>query len=932
MAVSETWLKPSINIVIDNYKVIRNDRLLQRGGGVCLIIHNSLCFSTINVPGSIGNESVTVQLNDCIRGKQDLYVTSLYNPPDTTINSAFLSTLLALGDHSLVLGDLNAHHPSWRSSSSNNSGNVIYDLHCENKLTILNNDEPTYEPMDNPDYKAILDFALCTEQLYPLASNFRVTDELRSDHVTICLDIDSKNPAYIRAERETKTIEKVNWDTFREAIRAKGPDRLSYTSQQELEASVEALTKTIQSVITEATETKQVTYDPDYHLRLPRFILQIIREKNRLLSQFKTTREPALKRQINKLQETIANKIREHKSNKWRTFCTSLNDHRVSDAILWRKIQTIESSTQEKPPRTPTLIHSGTTTADPRKVAQIFAQQQEAIFTEPEDRAFDAEFKQQVDGHHPHLFTYTTDADPEYTTLEEVNEQIKSLRWRGAPGPDKISNMALKRLPTTYRKELVHIINASIKYAHVPLVWKEATVVMLPKPMKDHKRAENFRPISLLNTMSKLLERIILVRLRNWIATKELLSKYQCGFRHNKQTKDQILRITQDVLKAFNCNQHLGAIFIDIEKAFDKVWHKGLLHNLDELQIPVYLGKWIQNYLTGRHFRVRVSSILSESKSIEAGVPQGSVLGPVLFNVYFNKVSTCTTSAEDLWQTQHKLAELAMFADDLSSWFASKKISIISSRLQQVLDNIELWMNKWRMKVSTAKTVCTVFNTRGQNMGEQLNLTYKQQRISSDPSPKFLGVTLDPALRLNKHTDIIVERANKRLNMIKSVRGKKWGASSKLTMIMYKTLVRPLIEYVPFVSQLLPKTNYMKLERIQRAAVRKAHFWPRGISTSDIYKKHNIESIKHRAVKLSERYLYKAYHTNTIIKELVDDYNIVPEFTEGAYCKKPRRPRTTVLGTIKKDSTVCNEIFKAISQQEQVEINQRNYANNVIFT
>ena len=214
---------------------------------------------------------------------------------------------------------------------------------------------------------------------------------------------------------------------------------------------------------------------------------------------------------------------------------------------------------------------------------------------------------------------------------------------------------------------------------------------MLPKPMKDHKRAENFRPISLLNTMSKLLERIILVRLRIWIATKELLSKYQCGFRHNKQTKDQILRIIQDALKAFNCNKYMGAIFIDIEKAFDKVWHSGLLHNLDELQIPVYLGKWIQNYLTGRHFRVRVGSILSEIKFIRAGVPQGSVLGPVIFNLYFNKVSTCTTPAEQLDTecNQRKLAELAMFADDLSSWAVSKRLEAISSKLQQVHEQME---------------------------------------------------------------------------------------------------------------------------------------------------------------------------------------------------------------------------------------------------
>ena len=375
---------------------------------------------------------------------------------------------------------------------------------------------------------------------------------------------------------------------------------------------------------------------------------------------------------------------------------------------------TAEASDQEKPPKTPTLIHNGTTTADPRIVAQIFAEKQEIIFTEPEDDTFDKSFKEQVDQHHPNLFNYSTSTEPELATLEELNEQIKELRTRGAPGPDKITNIILKRLPTKFRVEFTHLINASIKLAHVPHAWKEATVVMLPKPMKDHKKAENFRPISLLNTMSKLLERIILVRIRTWIATKELLSKFQCEFRHNKQTKDQILRIIQEALKAFNNNELMGAILIDIEKAFDKVWHNGLLHTLDEHQIPVYLGRWIQSYLAGRYFRVRIGKIHSDIKQIEAGVPQGSVLGPVLFNIFFNKVSTCTTQATQIdSDIQRKLAELAMFADDLASWVASKRLGDINSKLQQVLDNIEEFMNKWRMKVSTSKTVCTVFNKNG---------------------------------------------------------------------------------------------------------------------------------------------------------------------------------------------------------------------------
>ena len=917
MAISETKLKPSTPLLIENYSIVRNDRLVNNGGGVCLIIHHNICHTVVTTPGSIDTETITVKLHDCIKGKHDLVITAFYNPPLIDINAAFLSSLLSLSEYSLVLGDLNAHHPAWQSAQTNKSGSAIYELLSSNKLIMLNNEEATFAPLARPDYKAILDFALSSEPLCSLVSNFQVTDDLRSDHLTFTLEIDSKNPAYTRAKRETKKVAKLNQASFIESCNKRELGHLLYSTTTELEASVASVTKAIQDAITEATEVKEVSFNPDHHLQLPGHIVKLIGQRNKLRRHFTNQRLPELRTQANKLNVVINAKIIEHKRNKFRTFCTSLNGHTASDSTLWKKISAIESSTQEKPPKTPTLTQNGATTADPRKVAQIFADQQEAVFTEPSDPAFDAEFKQEVDAHNPHIFSYEVGIEPELTTLKEVTEQIEGLRTKGAPGPDKITNIVLKRLPTAYRQELTHIMNASLKLAHVPMTWKEATVVMIPKPMKDHHRAENFRPISLLNTLSKLMERIVLIRVRTWIATKELLSKYQCGFRHKKQTKDHILRIFQDALKAFNNNMYMGALFIDIEKAFDKVWHSGLLHNLDELEIPVYLGRWIESYLTGRHFRVRVGQILSEIKLIGAGVPQGSVLGPVLFNVYFNKVSTCTNAPNTLTHTQmqRKLAELAMFADDLSSWAAAMKLGPISKRLQQVLDNIESWMNKWRMKVSTSKTVCTVFNKHGHNMGAQLGLKYKGTTISSDPNPKFLGVILDPALKLNKHTETIIQRANKRLNMIKSVRGKDWGASSKLTMTMYKSLVRPLIEYVPFTTLTLHETNHRKLEVIQRAAVRKAYHWPGGTSTSVMYKKHHIESIKARAIRLSDRYIYKAYHTNEIVRELITDYNIVPANSEGVWSHT--LPRATVLGKIKEKTVYCKEIFKEISQKEQ---------------
>ncbi|CAF1024093.1 unnamed protein product [Brachionus calyciflorus] len=279
--------------------------------------------------------------------------------------------------------------------------------------------------------------------------------------------------------------------------------------------------------------------------------------------------------------------------------------------------------------------------------------------------------------------------------------------------------------------KISNVINASFIHSYIPESWKLAIVTMIPKPMKDHSDIQNFRPISLLNTLSKILERAIQKRLYDWICSNKILTNFQCGFRRFRQIRDQILRLLQEGLAAFNRNQKLGAIFIDIEKAFDKVWHNGLLYKLNKLKIPNYLGNLLRNYLTKRKFKVRIGNIFSKECPIDNGVPQGSVLGPILFNIFFNDV------IENI-----KNVNPALFADDIAVWTSSNLISVINLRLQKFLDLIYRWMYKLRLNISTLKTVCCIFNKASMYQENALHLNYNGQRIGSERYPKFLGITL----------------------------------------------------------------------------------------------------------------------------------------------------------------------------------------------
>ncbi|CAF0704299.1 unnamed protein product [Brachionus calyciflorus] len=350
----------------------------------------------------------------------------------------------------------------------------------------------------------------------------------------------------------------------------------------------------------------------------------------------------------------------------------------------------------------------------------------------------------------------------------------------------------------------------------------------------------------------------------------------------------------QEGLAAFNRNKKLGAIFIDIEKAFDKVWHSGLLFKLDKMRIPDILGKWLKNYLYKRCFMVRVGGFLSTKKLIENGVPQGSVLGPLLFNLFFNDITEVDSQIDK-----------ALFADDISAWSTSNLTSVIKLRLQRFLNSIYSWMFKWRLKISTIKTLSCVFNKAFLNY--ELGLTYYGEPISSERNPKFLGITLDPGLRLHKYAENLRQRSVKRLNMLRSIGGLKWGVSPATKIVTYKTLIRSLIDYAPFTPLIMYEANRQILERIQLKALRHSYNLPQNSTAKEVYDRAKMEKVFERSEMLSINYLIKAKLTNSLISSLIDSYIKHEELDEGILCKN--NPRKTILGVLKE---VANKNSKSI--------------------
>ena len=223
---------------------------------------------------------------------------------------------------------------------------------------------------------------------------------------------------------------------------------------------------------------------------------------------------------------------------------------------------------------------------------------------------------------------------------------------------------------------------------------------MLLKPDKLNSLTTSNRPISLISSIMKLFERVIEQRTRSYLEDIGFINKYQSGFRQNKSTDDHLFRLSQSVMESFNRREHVVAAFLDVEKAFDNVWHNGLRYKIFMLDLPTKMTRWLSDFLVGRVIQVNVNGFLSDQINPTAGVPQGSVLSPLLFLIYVN----------DLPKPHHRQSSKSQFADDTALWAASRNVHIAAKLLQKDLRKLAKWCAKWRIKLNPEKTKVILFS------------------------------------------------------------------------------------------------------------------------------------------------------------------------------------------------------------------------------
>jgi hypothetical protein len=412
-----------------------------------------------------------------------------------------------------------------------------------------------------------------------------------------------------------------------------------------------------------------------------------------------------------------------------------------------------------------------------------------------------------------------SDVQVEKTTMFEITRYIKKLKPKKSAGVDLVSNFIIKRLPPGYIECLVNCFNVWLSECRYPNHWKLAKIVTLNKLKAGVPRCDQTRPISLLAAHSKLFEKIMLERIRTWAESNKLVPPEQSGFRPNCLLPARVLSIYQEIKNNMAANLPTLAIYVDYQKAYDRVWHMGLLTKLFRLGMSVELLKITESWLNDRQAYVVFGETTSKEFHIYIGLPQGSSLSPYLFVVFHCDLILSTGA-----HSSH------LFADDLSVLITppiqkelGPMVAYLTKEGTKVCNQISAYSKRWKQPINVSKTVAQLFYPQVKT--PLVNITMEGQKIEMMKEFRYLGFTWTNKLSLKPTVDRCLENMQRSLGKLKWLRGGRTISMVVLRQVFFAYTFPHLVWLFPFYP-FLPKTQQNLLNQKFRVGLRLVHRCP----------------------------------------------------------------------------------------------------------
>lgn len=815
ISICESWCfphEPDSLYGLNNYTLYRCDRRNGNGGGVVMYVHNSTSHRLLTTCSMDGFESLWLEVDIA---NDTLVVGCAYRPPWSDASDFFnkLENCLKSTNISnrkvLLLGDYNAKHSNWLSTDTTDCAGDDLSYLCAAYNLEQHVDFPTCIVRGTP--QSCLDLVIsnlpstCVHvtPCPPLgtADHLSIKGELRVN-VTSGTPLTSRHTLPWSWSWEAEGVQALKQELSRTPLLP--PDHLldSYSCDELWEHWRSTLLNSAHRYCTKLHFNACLTSPSEqpHHKRpwMSDTIVNAIRTKHKLFRTFIRTRCHEDWSLFKTQRNHVTALVREAKSA---FVMSSLQDEKntassqtPSSQLNRSNLYSFMKCIKTRPAADiPTLSYSGQTlvSATDKAVAlnSFFIAESQRSVSNPAEQVPKITFPPVKDC----LVEFSTSPD-------EICQLLNELDDRKSAGEDLIPTRLLKLTAAQISPSLSMLFNLSFRRGDQPQAWRDATVSPIHK--KGPKTSPtNYRPISLLSVVSKVQEKVVHNRLFKHV--EKHLPEEQSGFRKADGTELQLLRLIHEMSSHRDQGRAVAACFFDLSKAFDRVWHKGLLAKLEHLGVGGASLAWFRSYLTKRRQRVRLGQEVSPWLQTPAGVPQGSVLGPLLFLCYtIDLPLACRNS----W------VQCSQFADDTALIAAHKHHHQAEASLQKAVSSATDWLQRWHLLVNTTKTVVMSFQRH-----KNLTIILNGVRLQQVHVHRHLGLNIQSDLRWTSHIEGKIAKAKRSLHQLHRVRG---SLTPQALVAIYSTYIRPIVEYGSLAYSNLSATMSDRLERLQRRAAR----------------------------------------------------------------------------------------------------------------
>lgn len=839
--MSETFnLEKVSNYNIKGYNVFYNESTFNKNDGLVIYVKENISvISEIIKLSEINLLRCTFQL-----GNKTFGISATYRPPSTDLN-LFLNDFedyilnLRTKNTEIFIGDLNLDISKNSDFMINIYLNILSQrgfFSCINKPTRIS--ENSSSVIDHIFIKSD-DLHNDTIGIKPIIFNTAITD-----HYTIALSLKLVAPR--KNMPHSSVINKINFDQLYDLLQKESwEDVINCTNIEvaynvfinKLKECIKTATKTIQ------LKSKLAKIKPWITIGIITSIRKRDNMKKELLKHFSNELNSKYKKYRNTLNKLI-------KKTKTAYYKTKIKEANNNYKQMWNIINEFSGNQKNNATKNIQITdNQGNIIQDEQQKANSFNDFFINIGTKLSSTISSSQQK---------FGSETKIKNSIYLTPVSENElitHISSLKNNSAPGEDGITVKVIKLTHKYLLKPLMYIINLAICTSQIPKEWKISIVTPVYKA-GDSTNLTNYRPISVINNFGKIFEKCIKKRLVDFLEKENVLYQKQFGFRNNKNTEDAVFDLTNNIMSQLSNNKKCLVVFLDLAKAFDTVSHKILLEKLNDVGVRGNSLMLFQNYLTNRIQKVKINESLSSNQLITTGVPQGTVLGPILFLIYINELGKLLETGS-----------VISYADDTAILFNAETWDDVYQIAERGLSTVQTWLNLNLLSLNTAKTQFITFSSTfvGQPYKDNIKIhqcsditTNKTQckcpTIQRVSTVKYLGIMVDQHLRWTSHADHLSSKIRKLYYKFYQLRD---VLNRKFLRMLYSALVESILRYCIIVWGGLYNNSLKNLSVTQNTLLKIIFQMNRMYNTQLLYKQTEILNIRGLYIRSCLNYLPK---------------------------------------------------------------------------